>query len=425
VSSLPNLIPDESESQSEPARRYAPLDGIRIVELSTYVAGPSCGLALAQLGADVIRVDPLGGATDLYRFPLAKNGDSLCWAGLNRAKRSVEIDTACEEGRELVYSLLSPEGLSGGVLLTNAVAQEWLQYEELARHCPGVIVVHITGHADGRPALDYTVNSEIGIPLITGSDELNRPVNQVVPAWDLMTGLYAAIAILSAERLRSRTGQGQVVEVALADVAVAAMSTLGFIGEVALNPDHRERDGNYLYGSFGSDFQSRDGRSVMIAAITERQWRNLIEMTKSHEIIAALEKTFGVDLAVETVRYRYREILAGVFRPWFESRDFAEIELDLDSHRVMWGPFRSLDELVSDPKSILNQSQIFEGGVHRDVGTYPVARSPLRFSEWSAETPQRFARFGEDTETTLLGLLGKSSSDVQDLRKRRIVGGLT
>src|SRR5271167_1882687 len=121
----------------------APLDGLRIVDLSTYVAGSSGTMTLAQLGAEVIRIDPIGGATDIRRLPLGPNESSLYWAGLNKSKRSVEIDTSTSEGRELVGALVGSPGPEGGILLTNAVGQPWLSYDAMRRYRPDLIEVCI------------------------------------------------------------------------------------------------------------------------------------------------------------------------------------------------------------------------------------------------------------------------------------------
>jgi 2-methylfumaryl-CoA isomerase len=400
-----------------------PLAGLQILDLSTYVAGPSCGMTLAQLGADVIRIDPVGGATDVRRLPLDSNGDSIYWAGLNKAKRTIEIDTSRPEGRDLVYALLAASGSEGGILLTNAVGQQWLDYDELVTHRNDLIEVHVAGRADGKPAVDYTINCEVGLPLITGPTDFDRPVNHVLPAWDLLTGLHAAIGILSAERVRSRTGKGQLVTVSLADVAVATMGHLGFLGDVALNGRSRLRDGNYLYGSFGCDFRSRDGRQVMIVALTERQWQNLLKLTGTGEVIAALEQTIGVDLTAEEVRYQYREVLVGLFRPWFEGRDFDEIASALDSNRVLWGPYRSVEDLVNEPDSLLNVSPIIDEVNYHGIGTYPVPRSVLRFSGWADLPSASPPKMGEDTQSVLADVLGVGAADLAELRARGVVGG--
>jgi 2-methylfumaryl-CoA isomerase len=400
----------------------APLDGLRILDLSTYVAGPSGAMTLAQLGADVIRIDPPGGATDVHRLPRSPTGVSLYWAGLNKAKRSVEIDTTTAEGRELVGALAAASGDGGGILLTNAVGQPWLSYEAMRLHRADLIQVHISGRTDGRPAVDYTVNCEVGLPDITGPLDFDRPVNHVLPAWDLLTGLHVAVGILAAERTRHTTGEGQLISVALADVAVATMAHLGFVADVVVNGRSRLRDGNYLYGSFGCDFPTRDGERVMVVALTDRHWHKLVDLTGTGAAIAALEQSLGVDLDAEEGRYRYREVLEALLRPWFKARTFPEVTSALDAAKVLWGPYRSVENFVKDPSSPLHLTELMVDVHQPGVGSYPTPRPALAFSGWSSGAPSPAPIVGQHTDAVLRDLLGLSERELGDLRRRSIIG---
>jgi 2-methylfumaryl-CoA isomerase len=400
-----------------------PLDGLRIIDLSTYVAGPSGAMTLAQLGAEVIRVDPVGGATDTRRLPLDAKGNSLYWVGLNKAKRSVEIDLASPEGRELVTALITAPGPGNGIMLTNAVGQRWLAYDVLRQRRDDLIQVHIAGRADGNPAVDYTVNCEVGLPLITGPRDWNRPVNHVLPAWDLLTGTHAALAVLAAERVRHRTGQGQQVTIALSDVAVATMANLGFVADVVINGRGRLREGNYLYGSFGSDFATADGHRVMIVALTERHWRNLVALTGLSETITALERSFQVDLAAEEARYQHREVLAALLRPWFSARTLDEVSTGLEASKVLWGTYRTVEDLVTDPESLLNAGDLMVEVDQPGVGRFPIPRPVLRFSADDQPDPAPAPPLGADTDAVLASVLGLGEADRDDLRSRGVIGG--
>jgi len=173
------------------------LAGLRVVELSAFVAAPLGGATLAALGADVIRVDPPGGGIDIDRWPLHR-GRSLYWAGLNQGKRSVTIDTRTEVGQRQVAGLITAPGEGGGIVLTNLPVKGWSSYEELSRLRRDLIMVVITGDRDGGIAVDYTVNAAVGFPWLTGPEGHEGPVNHVLPAWDGMTGYLAALAILAA-----------------------------------------------------------------------------------------------------------------------------------------------------------------------------------------------------------------------------------
>ena len=409
---------DPALDQDEPGL----LNGLRILDLSTYVAGPSGSMCLAQLGADVIRIDPIGGATDVRRLPVDAEGRSLYWAGLNKGKRSVEINLRSTEGRELVRALLLSSGPGGGIVLTNSVGQSWLAYDTLAELRPDLIMVHIVGRPDGKPAVDYTVNCEVGLPYLTGPTEFPGPVNHVLPAWDLLTGMHAASAVLSAERHRSRTGEGRLIRVALADVAIATMAHLGFIADVVVNGHERLRDGNYLYGSFGCDFRTAQGERVMVVALTERHWRNLVEMTQTAEAISTLERSLDVNLNEEEARFRYREVLAGLLAPWFEGHSTQEVYENLDKSQVLWGRYRTVEELVLDPGSLMVSSRLFETVPHPGIGCFPTPRSVLEGAA-PVGSPLVAPLLGQDTDAVLGELLGLDAESLMVLRDRGVIGG--
>jgi 2-methylfumaryl-CoA isomerase len=212
------------------------LEGLRILEISSFVAAPLGGMTLAQLGAEVIRVDPIGGAPDVRRWPLAPSGASIYWAGLNKGKRSVTVDLRSARGGEILARLAA----GTGIVLTNA---------------------------------------ETGFPLATGPESHTGPVNNVVPAWDVACGLYAAVGILAAKRHRTRTGDGSAMRLPLADVALATAGNLGYLGEAVLNGVDRPRIGNHLYGGFARDFATSDAERVMVVALTARHFTDLGAVT--------------------------------------------------------------------------------------------------------------------------------------------------
>ena len=186
---------------------YDLLKGLTVVEAAAFIAGPTCGLYLAQFGAEVIRIDQIGGGPDFRRWPLAPNGESLYWEGLNKAKKSVVIDLVRPEGREIAQRLAAAPGENRGLFVTNFPVGGFFAYDRLKALRDDVICVRVMGWADGRPALDYTINASVGVPWMTGFADDPRPVNHTFPAWDFITGAYAALSLVSAERAR-RGGAG-------------------------------------------------------------------------------------------------------------------------------------------------------------------------------------------------------------------------
>ena len=191
------------------------LSGLRVVEGSAYVAAPLGGMTLAQMGADVIRFDPIGGGLDRTRWPLSEDGVSLFWAGLNKGKRSVQVDLRSPRGQEVLSELIAAPGPEAGLFMTNFPARGWLSYDRLSSRRDDLVMVNVLGNHDGSSAVDYTINPATGFPWATGPRHLSVPFNHLLPAWDAITGTLAAAGLLAAERHRNRTGEGQLVQLAL------------------------------------------------------------------------------------------------------------------------------------------------------------------------------------------------------------------
>lgn len=405
-----------------PDRSDLPLSGLRVLECSSFVAGPSGCLTLGMLGADVIKVDPLGGPADFNRWPIShRTGASLFWTSLNRGKRSVAVDLRSAEGRELVVALATLPGPEGGLVVDNNVGRPWLTYEALSERRSDLIQVHIQGHNDGRPAVDYTVNAEVGVPTMTGPSGTAEPVNHVLPAWDLLTGMTAVTSLLAALRRRDVTGAGTFLEIALADVALAGVASMGWMTE-AVEQGDRPRHGNHMYGSFGVDFATRDDYRVMVVALTVRQWRALVEVTGTGHVIGALEEAAEVNLSMEDDRYRMRETIAAIMRPWFASRTMNQVAGELEAAQVLWSRYRGMSEAVrelsKDPvHSVV--TQLNQPG----VGIVTSARSPIRpGGRWI--DPRPAPQLGQHTDEVLEELLGLSSREVSGLHDRQVVGGV-
>jgi len=400
------------------------LEGMRIVEGSAFVAAPLGGMAMAQLGADVIRFDPIGGGLDRKRWPVTADGQSLFWAGLNKGKRSIQVDLRSEEGRELVQALITAPGPEAGLFLTNFPARGFLDYGKLSERRPDLIMANIVGNADGSSAVDYTVNPASGFPWATGPRNLSVPFNHLLPAWDAITGMLATTSLLAAERRRARTGEGQRVRVALSDVAFWMVANLGKVAEVQINRHERVKDGNYLYGAFGRDFLTRDGRRVMIVALTLRQWRNLVEATGLGEAFDTIAKLMEVDLDEEGGRFAAREVIGATLKPWVLTRTLDEVKAIFDSHDVSWGPYQTFTQLVEEDPRCSADSEMFEEVEQPGIGTYVMPASPLDFSAAERLPPRRAPLLGEHTDEVLTEVLGLSDAEIGRLSDRGVVAGV-
>jgi 2-methylfumaryl-CoA isomerase len=399
------------------------LADLRIVEFSAFVAAPLGGMTMAQLGAEVIRIDPLRGGIDHHRWPVTDSGASLYWAGLNKAKRSVALALDKPEGRELAKAIATAPGPGAGIVLTNLPPLPGLDYASLKAARDDVILLRLIGNRDGSAAVDYTVNAASGFPLITGSG--GAPVNNVLPAWDVATGLYLATALLAAERHRTRAGVGQEVVAALADVMLAMVGHLGYIGDVQINRRSRPALGNDLYGSFGRDFATADGRRVMVIALTPRQWRALGRATGLADELARIGPRLGVDLDSEAGRFAARDAIAGLVAPWCAARTLAEIETAFTGSGVLWGPFQDFSTLVNSDPRCSPANPLFAEIDQPGIGRLLAPGLPLDFGAAPRQPTRPAPLLGADTDRVLSEVVGLSAAEIGRLHDAGIAAGPT
>jgi len=401
------------------------LAGLRVVEGSAFIAAPLGGMTLAQLGADVIRFDQIGGGLDYGRWPLAPDGQSLFWAGMNKGKRSIQLDLRAPAGQELAGALVTAPGDDGGLFLTNFPPRGWLDPARLTAARPDLVMVVISGNADGSSEVDYTVNPATGFPLATGPRGLAEPVNSLLPAWDIACGNLAAVGLLAGERKRRLTGAGSVIPLALSDVAFAMAGHMGRIAQAHLGEGNPAKDGNYLYGAYGNDLATRDGRRVMVVGLTARQWSSLVQATGTAEEFAARAEREGHDFESEGGRYLARETITEVLSPWFAARDLGEVEAALGGTGVAYGVYRTFEQMLDEDDRVSVDSALFEGVHHPGVGAYLMPGSPLRFPDGGTPPPVRAPQLGEHTDQILAGVLGLSAAEIGRLHDQGVVAGPT
>lgn len=401
---------------------YSHLGSLRIVEGASFVAAPSCGLYLSQLGAEVIRFDQIGGGPDFGRWPKDARGRSLYWEGLNKGKKSIALDLRKPEGRELAIRLATAPGRGGGIFLTNYPAEGFLSHPNLVRHRADQITVRVMGWADGGSALDYTVNAAIGVPEMTGHPDDPRPVNHVLPAWDLLTGSLAALSLLAAERRRADIGAGEEVRVPLGDVAISTLGNLGQIAEVVTSGADRPRVGNDLFGAFGRDFTTADGRHIMLVAITARQWVGLIEALGIAGEIAAVEVERGVSFANdEGVRFEHRNAINPIVGKAVGGRTLAELERVFGGNGVCWAPYRTLRQAVAEDRPLVADNPLFSAVSHPSGHSYPTPGYAATMTGTERADARPAPALGANTEEVLAEVLGCSAGEIAALHDRGVV----
>jgi 2-methylfumaryl-CoA isomerase len=326
-------------------------------------------------------------------------------------------------GRELATAMITAAGEPGGLFLTNFPARGWLAYETLAKRRPDLVMVALTGNPDGTSEVDYTVNPATGFPWATGPRNLAEPLNSILPAWDIALGSLATVGLLAGERHRRLTGKGQLVNLSLSDVAFAMVGNLGRIAEAQLGGRDQPKDGNYLYGAFGHDFETRDGRRVMVVALTPRQWSALVEVTGIEQACRDIEHATGQDLNSETGRFQARDLIAALLRPWFASRPLADIRRAFAGTNVSWGPYQTFRQLVNEDPRCSVANPMFTEIEHPGIGTYLMPASPLDFSAVTRVPARRAPVLGEHTDQVLAEVLGLSAREIARLHEEGVVAG--
>ena len=326
-----------------------------------------------------------------------------------QGKRSFTVDLRSDEGRETLTRLITAPGDGNGIFLTNFPARGWMSYEALSKGRPDLIMVVMTGNHDGSSEVDYTVNPSAGFPEAMGPRDSAVPANSLMPAWDTAMGGLAVVGLLAALRHRDKTGEGQLVKIALSDVAFATVGNLGRIAEAQLEGREQPRDGNYLYGAFGGDFPTSDGRRVMVVGLTGRQWKALKEATGTEELFAAVEQATGHDLRGEAGRYKARDLIRELLTPWFAERTLEEIRAAFAGTGVSWGPYQTFKQLVAEDPRCSTANPMFTE-VEHPVGTYLTPASPLEFSLHGRLPAVRSPRLGEHTDEILAELQDAPSS---------------
>lgn len=392
------------------------LPDLSLIEVSSFVASPTVGLYCAQMGADVVRVDHKAGGLDYRRYMLTREGRSLSWENLNRGKKSVALDLQSGAGRELLVELAR----ATGTLVTNLPERSFLSHDTVASGRTDMVSLRVMGWHDGRQAMDFTVNAASGYPLMCGPEHWNPatapPVNQVLPAWDFITGAYGAFALVAAHHRRSRTGEGAELRLPLGDVAIGTMANSGALAEMRYRGADRQRLGNAIWGAFGRDFKSRDGVRFMVAALTAKQWDGLVAAFGVEAEIAALEGELGVRFADgDAPRFDHRHRLFALFQQAADAIDWSELERRMGAVGTTFERYRTMHEAATDP-ALIDANPLFGPSPANPSGfVYPAPRSFARVHGQEPGDPAPAPYLGQHSEEILSERLGMASGEIARL----------
>jgi crotonobetainyl-CoA:carnitine CoA-transferase CaiB-like acyl-CoA transferase len=372
----------------------APLDGLRVLDLSRVLAGPLCTQLLADLGARVVKVERPGSGDDTRALgpPWAEGPagrESAYYLSANRGKRSVAADLSSEAGRALVARLASEADVVVENFAPGTLERWGLGYAALAEANPRLVLCTVTGYGSdgpeaGRPGYDFTVQARSGWMAITG-EPAGTPVKAGVAVVDVLTGQLAAVAILAALRERERSGRGQRVEVPLFDAALAGLVN---VTQAALVTGREPARWGNAHATI-VPYQAFDGadRAFVVAVGNDAQWRRLCEAIGAGDLAA------DPRLADNPGRIRHREDVVGSLAARFRTAPADAWLARLEAAGVPCAPVQTVLEALEDPA--------FPGAWEMAGPTYGVVRtvpSPLRFSRTPLAPPGPAPALGEHTE---------------------------
>ncbi len=394
-----------------------PLRGLRVLDLTQFLAGPSCTQILADLGAEVIKIEPQSGDPTRFLPPHFYKGESAYFLAVNRSKESVVLDLSIDAGRGVFYDLVKKADVVIEAFRPGVTKKLRADYDTLKIINPRIVYCSISGFGqDGpyasRPAYDMIVQALSGGMSLTGEIG-GRPVRSGTPIGDLNAGQSAATAVLAALWEREHSGAGQAVDISMLDVQVSMLSYLGEYYLISGDVPGLQGRGHLSIPTYNA-FRARDGRDVLICANTERMWQQLCQALELPELIS--------DPRFETNERRNsnRSILQPMLERAFAKYDCAELLKRFHEHGIPSAPVNSVAESLADP-------QVMHRGMVREVphtlgGTIRVLGNPVKFSRSAENEFTSPPTLGQHTETVLRETLGYDPTEIETLRQQGAFG---
>jgi len=394
-----------------------PLENIRILDLSRDLAGPFCSMVLADLGAEVIKVEMPGKGDEARSWgPPFIGGESAYFLSVNRNKKSVTINLKTEEGREILYKLVEKSDVFIENFRPQVTEKLKINYEKISKINPRIIYCSIsgfgyTGPYKDRPAYDIIIQGMSGIMSITG-EESRPPVKVCISITDLSAGMYAAIAILSAIIARGKSGKGRWIDISLLDSAVSLLTNVGanyFATRVVPKRMGSAHPNIVPYQCF----KAADDKYLTVAVGNEEIWKRFC-------CVLGLEKLVDdPEFATNQKRVQNRERLVFILNEIFLAKKRDEwIDLLLKND-IPCGPVNTVDEVFRDPqifeRDMLTEVKLPTGDVIQQIGI------PIKFSDVSLTVRSPPPLLGQHTEEVLKNLLNMNAEEINQLKEKGVI----
>ena len=392
-----------------------PLSGLRVLDLTRVLAGPWATQTLADLGAEVIKIEKPGEGDDTRGWgpPFLEGGDAAYYASTNRGKHSVCIDITKAEGQSLIKALAAKSDVLIENFKVGGLAKYGLDYENLHKEFPRLIYCSITGFGQtgpyaNRAGYDFMIQGMSGLMSITGEPD-GQPLKVGVAFADVFTGLYSVIGILGALHHREKTGQGQLIDMALLDSQVAVLANQGLNYLVGGKVPQRLGNAHPNIVPYQT-FETADGH-IIVAVGNDRQFM---------EYCRIIAVTVDDKFATNRGRVEGRAELIPLLVPAMKLQTTANWVEAFEAAAVPCGPINTIDQVFADPQVLARGLQI--GQTRGDGVQVPGIANPIVFSETPIEYEKAAAQLGADTDAVMDRLLRLTPDQVIKLRGSGVLG---
>jgi crotonobetainyl-CoA:carnitine CoA-transferase CaiB-like acyl-CoA transferase len=392
-----------------------PLAGIRVLDFTRVLAGPAAALALADLGAEVIKIEPPGTGDETRSFPPFSEGESHYYLAINRGKKSIVVDLKTEAGVALVKDLAA----KCDVLIENyrpgVMDRLGLGYEALSAINPGLIYCAISGYGmtgplRDRPSFDIVLQAMSGALSVNGEPGA-LPTKLGIPLGDLIGGINGPIGILAALYERTRTGRGRLIDVSLMD---GMIGMLGYLAQLAFftgedpKPQGSQHPNLVPYGAF----PAQDG-SIIVACLTNSFWERICQAIGRPELTS--DERFDL---IEKRRDR-RDEVNDIISQFTRQKTVDELVDIFTQYQVPHAPILGITQALSQPQAVAREMVVETE--HKVLGKIPIVNRSIRFVGDRQPVPEAPPVLGQHTDEILGGILGLTAEQIKELRESRTV----